>query len=69
MVQPATVSAVAGCVLQRLTCVGRADEWHLEKEPSIAYVNLGDQAENLGSLAAFNEGKLEISGDNPGYPI
>ena len=25
MVQPATVSAVAGCVLQRLTCVGRAD--------------------------------------------
>ena len=25
MVQPATVSAVAGCVLQRLNCVGRAD--------------------------------------------
>jgi hypothetical protein len=25
MVQLATVSAVAGCVLQRLTCVGRAD--------------------------------------------
>jgi hypothetical protein len=25
MVQPATVSAVAGCILQRLTCVGRAD--------------------------------------------
>ena len=41
-----------------------AHEWHLEKEPPIACVNLGDRAENLGSLAAFNEGKLEDSSDN-----
>ena len=47
----------------------RPDEWHLEKEPSIAHVNLGDQAENLGRLAAFNNGRIENSGDNPGYPV
>ncbi len=29
IVQPATELAVAGSVLQWLTCSGRADEWHV----------------------------------------